>query len=478
MTWVEWLQMVLGFSVPLMLAAHLMGTRAAHEVFDLAGSYKFTLMIFWVFLPYLLWLQPIALLAAWGHGCLGLHQWLRFKPAYRTRFLWLFALAVLLPGLSIGGFITSSMQVVELAQDPAWRKAVATAANAPSSEAIAWLTEVTWRTRWGFAGLIVATLLARWARIALGRRKQAVAIDYSGQRTAHTEPGKSILEVSRTNGIPHAAVCGGRGRCSTCRVRVGAGLEDLPPPSEDELKVLRRIGAAPNARLACQARPTKPVAVTPLLPPHAPTQATNPQPGTAPASLQGQRREIAVMFIDIRGFTSLAEHRLPYDVVFILNRYFAKMGDAVESAGGRIDKFIGDGVMALFGIDADGPTGSRQALAAARQVGERLEVLNRDLASELSDPLRIGIAIHAGPAIVGEMGYKQVVGVTAIGDAVNTASRLETMTKEFGVQLVVSGDLEKLAGADLSSFEQREIEVRGRKDQMSLRLVKNAVELP
>jgi adenylate cyclase len=81
MTWVEWLQMVLGFSVPLMLAAYLMGTRAAHEVFDLAGSYKFTLMIFWVFLPYLLWLQPIALLAAWGHGCLGLHQWLRFKPA-------------------------------------------------------------------------------------------------------------------------------------------------------------------------------------------------------------------------------------------------------------------------------------------------------------------------------------------------------------------------------------------------------------
>jgi adenylate cyclase len=203
---------------------------------------------------------------------------------------------------------------------------VATAANAPSSEAIAWLTEVTWRIRWGFARLIVATLLARWARIALGRRKQAVAIDYSGQRTVHTEPGNSILEVSRTNGIPHAAVCGGRGRCSTCRVRVGAGLEDLPPPSEDELKVLRRIGAAPNVRLACQARPTKPVAVTPLLPPHAPTQATNPQPGTAPASLQGQEREIAVMFIDIRGFTSLAEHRLPYDVVFILNRYFAEMG--------------------------------------------------------------------------------------------------------------------------------------------------------
>ena len=88
--------------------------------------------------------------------------------------------------------------------------------------------------------------------------------------------------------------------------------------------------------------------------------------------MQGSEREIAILFADIRGFTALAEGRLPYDVVFVLNRYFSAMGRAIESAGGRVDKFIGDGVMALFGIESGPQAGCRAALAAARLMSERL----------------------------------------------------------------------------------------------------------
>ena len=167
--------------------------------------------------------------------------------------------------------------------------------------------------------------------------------------------------------------------------------------------------------------------MTPLLPPLA-LAADGPR---RVDFAQGSEREIAILFADIRGFTALAEGRLPYDVVFVLNRYFAAMGRAIEQAGGRVDKFIGDGVMALFGIEARRrgglPRGAGRGaadVAAARRAQPSLR-------AELDEPLRIGIGIHAGPAIVGEMGYGNAAAITAIGDAVNTASRLETLTKEL-----------------------------------------------
>ena len=132
------------------------------------------------------------------------------------------------------------------------------------------------------------------------------------------------------------------------------------------------------------------------------------------------------MFADIRGFTALSEGRLPYDVVFILNRYFAA-DRAVRSRApaGESTNFIGDGVMALFGIESGAVEGCREALAAARLMSQRMGELNASLRAEVDQPLRIGIGIHAGPVIIGEMGYGAASSITAIGDAVNTASRLD-----------------------------------------------------
>ena len=199
---------------------------------------------------------------------------------------------------------------------------------------------------WACLGLV---LIARMIRQVNDRRSR-VRITYPNGREVPVPRGFSVLEASRFADIPHASVCGGRGRCSTCRVRISAGLSRLPPASAAEQRVLDRVGAPPSVRLACQLRPTGNIPVTPLLPANA--QASD---GYAqPSYLAGQERTIAVLFADLRTFTGIAEQKLPYDLVFLLNSYFEAVGEAITSAGGIVDKFIGDGVMALFGVE-DGP---------------------------------------------------------------------------------------------------------------------------
>jgi adenylate cyclase len=202
----------------------------------------------------------------------------------------------------------------------------------------------------------------------------------------------------------------------------------------------------------------------------------------------GSERVVAVLFADLRDFTRLTEHRLPFDVVYLLNRYFRAMGEAVQAAGGHVDKFIGDGVMALFGAEDAWSGVDRTAedlratclrgLDAARRMSLALEALNRSgVAAELGEPLRVGIGLHAGPAIVGEMGHGRASGATAIGDTVNTASRLEAACKELGCELVVSEAVLAAAGAGEHGVTH-ELMVRGRSAPLRIRAVARAADLP
>ena len=181
---------------------------------------------------------------------------------------------------------------------------------------------------------------------------------------------------------------------------------------------------------------------------------------------EGEERIVAILFADLRGFTTLSETKLPYDVVFLLNRFAREMGEAIEQHGGRIDKFMGDGVMALFGLEQDPALGARQALAAAREMQSRLQHINASMADDLPEPLHMGIGIHTGSVIVGEIGHGKASSITAIGDVVNTSSRLESLTKEFGAKLVVSEALLEQAGEKLSSAELHEVAVKGRREPM------------
>jgi adenylate cyclase len=211
----------------------------------------------------------------------------------------------------------------------------------------------------GLLGLALLVPIVRSLRKAAGAR---VEVTYRGGPVVRVLQGPTLLEISRMQGVPHASVCGGRARCSTCRVGIESGLSHLEPPTSAEAETLAGIGAPPHVRLACQIRPRAAITVTRLVAP--PMRVGGARRDVAG---QGEERNLAVLFLDVRGFTAISEARLPYDVVFIINRLFAEVGEAIRRHGGHIDKYLGDGLMALFGAERGEDIGCRQALAAARE---------------------------------------------------------------------------------------------------------------
>jgi adenylate cyclase len=455
-------QIVLGLFIPLLIAEHVIGTRVYSTMTGIDIGYEFVARALWIDTPLAGVKQVIALLVIWAHGCLGLHFWLRYRDWYPTAAPWLLIGAVLVPVLGLLGFADAGKTVMEF-PSPGLPPGVAPerfAAVLAAKDAFLHLTYAV------AIAAVAATLLLRALRHVWARR-HLVEVRYEGGQVVRVPKGSSVLEASRIGGIPHYAVCGGKGRCSTCRIRVTAGLGELPEPGPLERMTLSRIHAAPDVRLACQLRPTQTLTVLPLL---AALHERAFPAGARPAA-PGREQEIAVLFCDIRSFTALADHRLPYDIVFLLNRYFAIVGRAVEQSGGRLDKFIGDGAMALFGLDGSTAMAARQALAASAAILAGLDRLSEELAAELPGPLRVAIGIHAGPAIVGAMGYGGVMNVTAIGDTVNVASRLEAAAKEFDAAIVVSDAVVTLSGLDLSDYEMREIGIRGSTKPLHVRVV-------
>jgi len=470
-------QLVLGFLIPFMLVLHVSKTRIAADAFQAHITYAKELLQFWVRDP-VAGLEQVALLVvAWTHACIGFHFILRTKRWYGSVKLVLLLLAYTVPFLAFLGFIRAGLVVQMLAQDPAWTAAV-DSATGMTPEAKAKVLLIAFILRMVVLGLLIGVLAARivrrwWGRWRWVRRRGMVTLTYGHGKRQRIPRGTSILEASRQAGIPHASICGGRGRCSTCRTHVycESGRGGIPRPNSFERDVLKRMQLPPTVRLACQFRPETDVIVTPML------SLADANSAMLNGSQLGVEREIAVMFCDLRGFTELSEHRLPYDVVFLLNRYFEAMSVAITRSGGHIDKFIGDGIMALFGIECDAANASRQALAAAARMSVRIEQLNDTTGQDLPRPLRIGIGIHSGTAVLGEMGWGKAKGLTAIGDCVNTASRLESLTKDYKAELIVSEDVERNSGLDLSGWPSHDVFVRGRTNPLSIRAIGSAREL-
>lgn len=402
-----------------------------------------------------------------------MYFWLRLRPWYRRLAPWLLTVAILLPTLALLGFVQAGREVAAQAREPGWLQEVLRAHHAPDAAARQQLEQVRLMIPGVLGAAVGAILLARAVRQRLERRRETVQITYPNGQTVAVPVGFSVLEASRFAKIPHASVCGGRGRCSTCRVRVIQGEAVLPPASLEERQVLDRVGAPSTVRLACQLRPTHHLRVVPLLPPSAQARTGFAPPGQH----AGQEQDITVLFADLRGFTRLAEPKLPYDVVFFLNRYFEAVGSAITSAGGVVNQFTGDGVMALFGVGQDPTEGCRRALLAASAMLHGVAALSQTLAAELPEPLRMGIGIHTGPAVVGWMGYAETTYLTAVGDTVHVASRLEGLTKEYHCQLVLSEHVARRVGIDLTAYPRHELTVRNRTEPLAIYVVEDVHRL-
>jgi adenylate cyclase len=464
----EAVQLLLGLSIVPLGLTHVIGTRVAHELHGVHTNY------FWVLWsvaldPWQLARQFGLVAVVWLHACIGLHFWLRLRPAYAGALPALYAIALLLPALALAGAGVGLGHVLAVMEDPERLRALAAQTRPPSRDDVAdlyWLSDML---KLAAGALLGAVLFGRQLRAWWWRRRGVLQLAYPGSLKCEVHAGVTLLEASRIGRIPHASVCGGRARCSTCRVQVGGPSADrLPPPGVAEARVLAYLGQPPRVRLACQVVPPPgQYVVTPLLP--AGVQPRDAYRGSTLAL--GAERTLAVMFVDLRGFTSFAERRLPYDVVFVLNRYFACAGEAIETAGGRVDKFIGDGVMALFGLEVSPEVAAGQALEAARGLARALEELNRSLEAEVDAPLRIGIGLHLGPAIVGELGHGRASGLTAIGDTVNTASRLEGLSKDHDAQLVVSRELLDRVSAERLPGSWAQVSIRGRERPLEVFVV-------
>lgn len=471
---IEPLQLVLGLSVPMLIIGHVIGIRLGQTLFGHERLYPQVLFLYWIWAPYRIWLMLAVMTIAWVHGCIGLYFWLRMRAFYKRAAPFLLAAAVLIPTLSMLGFYQSGRMVIDI-DSVEWRAETQSETQIGTRTEAQALERISDYFLFGYFGLIGIALLARGARAVNERRRGMINLAYGNGRTVRVPRGLSVLEASLRNNVPHASVCGGRARCSTCRIRIIGDHNDLPEPSQREAFVLGRAGTPdPSIRLACQLRPTCDISFFQLFLPH--TMSTDGHDSN-PTRI-GQERYLVNMFVDMRGSTRMAEKRLPFDTVFIVNRFLGAVSQAVLASGGMPNQFVGDGMLALFGLSTTRQEACRQALRAAAMIAANVDELNKFLEHDLREPIRFGIGINGGEVIVGDIGYRDHMVFTALGDAVNVAARLQDMTKSLSCEAVVSDEVRATAGVAADALPQHDVEIRGRNEPMIVRAVADARKLP
>ncbi|MCK1745967.1 adenylate/guanylate cyclase domain-containing protein [Bradyrhizobium sp. 139] len=470
---IEPLQLVLGLSIPALVMAHVIGVRLGQTLYGHQKLYPQELYLFFV-ASNRIWTMTILLIIAWIHGCIGIYFWVRLKPFFTRAAPYLLAAAVLIPALALLGVYQGGRSVIAEADDGEWRTHNLTRRQLGTTAEAETLDRITGGLTIGYLGLLGLALGARGVRALRERRGGMIALSYGNGKTVRVPKGLSVLEASLRHNVPHASVCGGRARCSTCRIRIIGDHAALPEPSQREAFVLARVGTAdPSIRLACQLRPDSDLSFFQLFMPH--TLSANAH-ASAPARI-GQERYLVSLFVDMRGSTQLAEKRLPFDTVFIVNRFLGAVSQAVIENGGQPNQFVGDGMLALFGLTADPQTACRQALKATAGIATHIDELNELLSHDLRQPIRFGIGLHGGEVIIGDIGYRDHIVFTALGDAVNVAARLQDMTKTLACEAVVSEEVCRTAGLADDALPQQEVAIRGRDEPMAVRVVADAREL-
>jgi adenylate cyclase len=467
---IEPLQLVLGLSIPALVITHIIGIRLGHTLFGHEKLYPQAFFAYWIVWPWKGWLMFAVMIIAWVHGCIGLYFWLRMKAFYKRAAPYLLAAAVLIPTLAMLGLYQGGRSIVEN-DSREWRAENLSRDKVGTQDEQAVLKSIEDYFLIGYLGLLGLVLLARGARAINERRAGLISLSYGNGRTVRVPKGLTVLEASLRHNVPHASVCGGRARCSTCRIRVIGDCDGLPEPSQREAFVLNRVGTAdPSIRLACQLRPTSDLSFFQLFLPHTVSASS----GSSNPARIGQERYLVNMFVDMRGSTKLAEKRLPFDTVFIVNRFLGAVSQAVLESGGQPNQFVGDGMLALFGLATSRREACRQALKAAAMISANVEELNKFLSHDLREPIRFGIGIHGGEVIVGDIGYRDHMVFTALGDAVNVAARLQDMTKALACEVVVSDEVRTTAGLAADALPQQEVAIRGRNEPMIVRSVSEA----
>lgn len=450
-------QLGLGLLIPLLLTPHIVDVRVGNAAFGVDDSYYRVLYSIWTAIGGAALPRQLLLLAiVWAHGCIGLNFWLRGRAWFQRARLFLLAGAVALPFLSVIGIVNAGWDEVlsmRLQLGEAHARAAPTPPPSATQQALGgWTREL----QLGYVALILGVLLARALRNRRDRGRRAVRITYPGGRIVAAPTGFSILETSRWAGIPHASACGGRGRCSTCRVEIIAGAAAAPAPLAAESETLTRVKAPPGVRLACQLRPVADMTIAPLV------AVADHSAGVGVPHGESHERLVTALFIDLRDSTRFAAGRLPFDALFVIDRYVQRVTAAIEAHGGQVTSVAGDGVMSLFGARDDPVAGARNALRALGAIWDAIDGISRELAGELDRPLAFGVGVHASLAAVWAVDVLGRPSLQFLGEAGNVAARLEAATKELKCVCLVSEAVFNVAGTLIPpGLGQQELAVRG-----------------
>ncbi|MEO8523212.1 MAG: 2Fe-2S iron-sulfur cluster-binding protein [Caldimonas sp.] len=442
------LRIGLGLGIPTLLIGHAIGTRLAWEALQQSPQYT---RVVWS-----LWsaggqgLQLALLVPGWLHGCLGIHLAFRQRPLYHRWHWILFAMALLLPVLGGLGFLAMGK---ELAADLS-RRARLDAGITLNHESAALLLRVREALLAAYGAAIAAVFAARGIRRGVERHLGAlITIEYP-HRTVHVPRGWSVLEASRSHHIEHVSMCGGRARCSTCRVFVARGDAHCSAPDPEEQATLTRIGAGVGVRLACRLRPSGNIAIVPLL--RLGRHSSMPVDASATVGID---REVVLIHIEWRNRDALAGQVLPQDAVLLTRLFIEAVSATLSAVGGTECDQGSSSTVAIFDLGDSPDMSSRNALAGAKS----LDLALSELAGCWQDSFGIApdfaLRMHVGHAVVGETGIGRAHRLTAAGPVVEALGRLLEVAGQQA-RVLVSTDVLLQAGArpeDLRALAVRDL---------------------
>ncbi|MGI9315825.1 MAG: 2Fe-2S iron-sulfur cluster-binding protein, partial [bacterium] len=302
----QWLQLIMGLSILPLVVGHAVGNRGFDLLGDVDPNYYYVVTSV-LLKPEFMYKLGVLILVVWVHMIVGLHYWLRIRKDYKHIVPYAYGLVILIPALSYVGCFNMLRQASGWLEDAERLDQIYAANIAMEQSDVEFLQNLEGQSWMLMIALLAITLVLRQIRIWVQARRGTYGITHSGGSKVRALYGVSLLEALRNARIPHASVCGGRARCTTCRVRVGSGLAELAPPNELEAHALARISASPDIRLACQIHPHADLAITPLVLANQPLQSTLHSGG-----VQGHEEYVVAMFVDMRGSTSLGERVLAY----------------------------------------------------------------------------------------------------------------------------------------------------------------------
>lgn len=431
-----------GVLVPLLLLPYVVDTRGANLFFGVDDGALYSLARLW---PEHAFFYVTLIVVLWGHGCLGLHQWLKLRPRYAAIAPVLGVVALALPIAAIAGLVAAARVVSVLMADNTFAGQVREATHWPTAED----EDALWRWRMAslaaYAAVLVAAasvLIARFLRIVVAPK---IDVTYVNGPTLKASTGPTLLEISRIHGVLHADVCGGRGRCTACSVRIEQGDSSLPPRTAAEREMLG--GGDPLIRLGCQIRPTAPLTVTRL------TQTADAAVAEPEVDSAGIERQVAALCVQLQDHAALVNARRAYDAIFLLNEFLDMAHTAIGDHKGWVVRTTGSGIVAVFGRDDTPQDACSAAVAACAEIDVALDRMNEKFAAELGRPVAVAMGLALGMAYLGRIGAGPSKPLTAIGPVIDAASGLAILAEARGAQLFSDPTAFQTGGLDAAGFE-------------------------